>query len=105
VSDQICRICGQPLERHQLMLWQGVAHTVVRDEQGRVAHHCSRHAGEGDYFNGQVQILQSIVRSLRNRAGRLRTLGRSWSPDDLDEYSNKLADDIERLQGYLEKYY
>lgn len=54
---------------------------------------------------GEIEQLRTTIRSLRYRAGRMRTTGTPWDADDLVDYSDKLAADRERLLGYDVEYY
>lgn len=96
-ASRICRICGQPAEAHGVALHGGVAHTVIRDATGVVVAYCSAVEADREYSLGQHNALTAVIRSLRNRAGRLRTRGEVWEPCDLYDYSDKLANDAERL--------
>lgn len=98
-----CLICKQPEFAHRIAFWDGVAHTIAPSVDGRMAH-CSREYSDIEHLRGQIQALMTIVRSLRWRAGRMRTLGGCWEPDDLDEYSNKVMTDIERLERLIREW-
>lgn len=103
MKENKCRMCSEPESAHRIIFWDGVAHTVSQNANGRIVH-CSQYYADRDHFYGQIQALTTIVRSLRNRAGRLRNTGEQWQPDDLVSYSDKLANDIERLQRILNEY-
>jgi hypothetical protein len=101
----ICAVCGFPIEQHAVELRCGVAHTVVRGVDGRLLHSCSQSAGDREYTRGELARMQTIVRSLRYRAGR------AWKRDQyqysiaLDDYSNKVEADRKKLLAYLDQWY
>lgn len=101
----ICKVCGFPIEEHELRIRWGVAHTFVRGADGNVLTSCSEAANDYNDFRGQITALTTIVRSLRWRAGRLRTQGTTWHDYDLDIWANKLAHDIERLRRLIVEHY
>lgn len=70
MSTTTCRICGFPAAQHTVELADGVAHTVVRGVDGKTLSCCSTEAASRDYLRGEISRLRTIVRSLRNRAGR-----------------------------------
>lgn len=90
-----CRMCGQPEAAHRIVFWDGVAHTTAIGADGHTVL-CSQRYAERDYYQGRVNALMTVVRSLRTRAGRLRNRGQHWTPDDLNTYSDYLARDVER---------
>jgi hypothetical protein len=104
-NPQICKVCGFPLDQHEVMLRWGIAHTAARDVDGRITHWCSEAAVDYSDFHGQIQALTTIVRSLRWRAGRLRSQGTVWHNYDLEYWATKIARDIERLQKLVVEHY
>jgi len=104
MSD-ICIVCGFPAEQHVVELRCGIAHTVVRGVGGKLLHRCSEAAAAREYTRGELARMQTIVRSLRYRAGR------AWKRDQLqystalDDYSNKVEADRNRLLAYFKQWY
>jgi hypothetical protein len=104
-ESPICRVCGFPLDQHALEVYRGAAHAVMRGTDGKVIRHCSQAAGDYTYTLGQMAELSTIVRSLRWRAGRLRSQGTVWHNYDLEYWATKIARDIERLQRQIVEHY
>ena len=100
----ICKVCGQPLDQHELVTRWGVAHAGWRDLGGRLTA-CSEAVADYNQISGRIDALTTIVRSLRWHAGRLRTKGATWDADDLDTQSNKFSRDIDRLLRNTQEYY
>jgi hypothetical protein len=103
VPENKCRMCEQPEAAHRIVFWDGVAHTVAHSADGK-AIYCSQQYADRDYYQGQILALSAVVRSLRMRAGRLRSRGWRWEPDHLVEYSDKLVKDIERFRKILSRW-
>jgi hypothetical protein len=97
-----CRMCGQPEAAHRIVFWDGVAHTMAHDASDKLVY-CSQQYADRDHFYGQIRALATVVRSLRMRAGRLRSRGWHWEPDHLVEYSDKLVRDIKRFRKIIEQ--
>lgn len=100
MSNAICLVCGQPLAAHRLQLYGGVAHTVAPDGSS-----CSRNDSERQGFVGEINILRTIIRSLRWRAGRLRTSNARWDDEHLLRYSDHWQQRIDRYLSILDAYY
>lgn len=100
MTEPICLVCGQPLEVHQVQLWGGVAHTIAPD-----GHWCSRDEGERLMYVGEINILRTVIRSLRWRAGRLRRDNARWDDENLLRYSDHWQQRIDRYMDTLERYY
>lgn len=105
IEPQICTVCGFPLDQHELRIRWGVAHAFVRGADGKALWSCSESACDYNDFRGQISTLTTIVRSLRWRARRLSNQGKEWYPDDLSEWADKLARDIERLRQIIAEHY
>jgi hypothetical protein len=103
LTNETCKVCGQPLDSHFVVLRQGLAHTAVK--QDTYTRYCSDEEAERQHLLGRIEALLTIVRSLRQRAGRLRNRGRVWTPEDIEVYIDKLIGDRERLIGYEQRYY
>jgi hypothetical protein len=103
MPENKCRMCGQPEAAHQIVFWDGVAHTKAYDAKGKPVY-CSQSYADHDFYQGQIQALTTVVRSLRARGGRLRSRGEQWAPDDLVRYSDKLVRDIERFRKMLSRW-
>lgn len=101
----ICKVCGFPIESHEVRIRWGVAHTFVRGADEKVLWSCSEAANDYNDFRGQITTLTTIVRSLRWRAGRLRSQNTTWRDDDLDTWADKIARDIARLQRLIVEHY
>lgn len=105
MSEQhVCKVCGQLLADHFLVLRCGVAHTAILDSQGR-ARSCSDMESERMYYQGRIQALITIVRSLRWHAGRLRTKDGAWRCWELGRYASKKAAEVEGLERMAEENY
>jgi len=102
MSDQ-CAMCGMALSAHSVAIRDGVAHTVVYDTERR-PWFCSDDAAGRAYLRGEINRLLVIIRSLRNRAGRLRNADALWDYDDLLMYAEGLVRERERLIGYETQY-
>lgn len=96
-----CAVCGQLIAFHRIIRWGGVAHTLSPDGQ----RWCSREEGERQQFVGEIDTLRAIIRSLRWRAGRLRTRNERWYEYDLVSYSDHWQKQLERYLQILEEYY
>lgn len=99
----MCKVCGRPLDSHFVVLRYGIAHTGVY--QDNYTRYCSEEEAERQHLLGRIEALLTVVRSLRQRAGRLRNRGRVWVPEDIEVYIDKLIGDRERLIGYEQRYY
>lgn len=99
-TTDTCAVCGHMLALHRVELWDGVAHTVGPD--GR---RCSREATERERFVGQVDMLRTIIRSLRWHAGRLRTNDERWDAGHLIDYSDHWQKRLDRYLRILDEYY
>lgn len=105
MSDKTtCKVCKQPLAVHHLVLIWGVAHAAVYDGSGH-SRPCSEIASDWSHIQGRIQALESVIRSLRWHAGRLRTNNRQWDTGDLADYSDRWAKQIEQLIGNTQEYY
>lgn len=103
MSETICKVCGCALDDHFVVLRSGTAHTGVNiDNRPRF---CSEEEAERQHLMGRIGALQTIIRSLRNRAGRLHNRGQFWTPEHLGIYADNLAKDRERLIGFEQRYY
>lgn len=100
MSNAICLVCAQPLEVHRLHLWGGVAHTVAPNGRS-----CSRNETERYTYIGQIRMLQTIIRSLRWRAGRLRVANARWDDENLLRYSDHWQQQVDRYEQTLERHY
>lgn len=100
MNNAICLVCGQPLEAHRLQLWHGVAHTVAPDGSS-----CSRNDTERHGYVGEINTLQTVIRSLRWRAGRLRVANARWNDENLLRYSDHWQQQIDRYEQTLERHY
>lgn len=98
-----CRFCGHPADDHFVVIRNGVAHTGVYEGDRRIL--CSLDEASRHFMFGEIWALQTIVRSLRYRAGRLRNAGRTWTHEHVNEYADKVARDRESLIGYEQRYY
>lgn len=98
-----CKVCGQDLSVHHFVMRNGVAHAAVFVD-GR-SRSCSEIDADHHYTLGEIAILHTIIRSLRWRAGRLRTTESHWNADDLLIYSDKLQADRDRFVGFDVKYH
>lgn len=99
-ATDTCAVCGHMLALHRVELWGGVAHTV-----GPSGRRCSRGEVERMHFVGQIDILRTVIRSLRWRAGRLRTTIARWDEEDLMCYSDHWQQRLDRYLAILEEYY
>jgi hypothetical protein len=97
MSDQICKVCAQPLAAHVLTLRDGVAHTAVAMD-GRMQS-CSKQDANYNWYWADVCRLNTIIRSLRYRAGRLRSKGGTWDAHTIYNYTKELA----RYRGQSER--
>lgn len=100
MNEPTCSVCGHTLSTHRLQLWYGVAHTVALDGSS-----CSRNDGERMGFVGEINTLRTIIRSLRWRAGRLRTRSAEWGEEDLILYSDHWQKRLDRFLAILDEYY
>lgn len=100
----ICKICGKLCSAHTVQIKWGIAQAGTYDADGRFDS-CSARQAEYEHNWGRRSELQTLVRSLRWRAGRLRTQNSVWTADDLDERANKAVKIIEMLEGHVELYY
>lgn len=98
--QSICLVCGQPLEAHRIQMWGGVAHTVALG--GKL---CSLDESERQQYIGQIRALQTVIRSLRWRAGRLRRDSARWDDENLLRYSDHWQQQIDRYEQTLTSYY
>jgi hypothetical protein len=105
VSEQpaVCKVCGQAIEAHRTWLRWGEPHAGVEVE-GKLRS-CTELIAESNYNAARRWTLQTFVRSLRWHAGRLRTRGATWTPNDLDERANKAVKEIEMLERQVDAYY
>jgi len=101
----ICVVCGFPAEQHAVELRCGIAHTVVRGVDGKLLHRCSEVAADREYTRGELARMQTIIRSLRNRAGRARKRGNSMPTVALADYASKVEADRNRILAYFEQWY
>lgn len=99
----LCKVCKQPLDAHALIMYDGVAHTIVY--LGNEKRLCSVADADRRYLTGEIMRLKSIIRSLRNRAGRLRRREAYDTADAFDLYSDKVVADCNRLINGLRQYY
>lgn len=101
-----CKVCGLPLDAHQVGFRGGVAHAVARDrETNHILSWCSETDRDRSYTVGQIATLRTIVRSLRYMAGRARTKGDESRAAALADYSFKVETDRDRLIGNLARWY
>lgn len=106
MSEQIvCKVCGFPLDQHSVELRWGVAQAIVRGPDGKRLWACSEATNDYNDFRGQISTLGTMVRSLRWRAGRLRSKQAHWQDYDLDLWANKLERDIQRLRKLVVEHY
>jgi hypothetical protein len=105
IEPSICKVCGFPAEKHEVRIRWGVAHTFVRGADDKELWACSEAACDYNDFRGQISTLTAIRRSLRWRAGRLRSEGTTYHHTDLDWWANKITVDITRLQRLIAEYY
>jgi hypothetical protein len=103
MNAAICRVCKQPLEAHALVMDRGVAHTVVYLDDRRLV--CSEVYSDRQYLIGEIAQLTTVVRSLRNRAGRARNRGEHAAAQALNTYGDKLAREREQLTDINQRYY
>jgi hypothetical protein len=96
--NEACKVCGQSPDSHFVVLRYGIAHTAVK--QDTYTRYCSEEEAERQHLLGRIEALLTIIRSLRQWAGRLRNRGRVWAPEDIEVYTDKLIGDRERLIGY-----
>lgn len=99
-STRRCRYCGKPADQHFMeVLPDGTPSMSVWKDTKKIR--CTQSNADAEYFRGRIQALQTVVRSLRNRAGRLLRQGTRWDDDDLRRYSDHWVDDLERTQRSL----
>lgn len=92
-----CRVCGFPIDQHTVELRGGVAHAVYSADDGTLIVRCSLEYAERERLSGEIDRLRTIVRSLRNRAGRAYTK-QQWSKGvTLGEYADFVAAERDRL--------
>jgi ATP-dependent exoDNAse (exonuclease V) beta subunit len=103
VNETICKVCGRPPDEHFVRLRYGIAHTCVNTTDR--PRFCSAEESERQHMLGRIEALLTVIRSLRNRVGRLRSRGRVWAPEDVEAYTDKLLKDREHLIGYEQLYY
>lgn len=65
MTEEVCEVCGLPIDQHAIILRNGVAHTIVPGKST-----CSAAAGDREYTRGQIAEMLTIIRSLRYMAGR-----------------------------------
>lgn len=99
----VCKVCGKICSAHTVQFRWGIAHAGTYTD-GRFVPCSERHA-EHQYTLAQVWELETLVRSLRWNAGRMRTKGKVWTPDDLDERSNKAVKRMDMLRRQIAEYY
>lgn len=104
MSIDACKVCGKPLYEHHVVLLWGVAHAAVRRENG-TWDSCSERSSDYYHIAGRLAARETIVRSLRWHAGRLRTKNAEWLAHDLDRYADKIARDIDKLIRATRDYY
>lgn len=68
-QSDTCKVCGQRLATHHLVIRWDVAHAAIYGKDGRSVP-CSEIAGEESNIQGRIQGLETIVRSLRWHATR-----------------------------------
>jgi hypothetical protein len=69
VNETICKVCGRPPDEHFVRLRFGIAHTCVNTTDGPCF--CSEQEADRQHVLGRIETLLGVIRSLRNRAGRL----------------------------------
>lgn len=99
-----CKVCNRPLSLHQVVLSDGVAHTVIFNDKGQRTW-CSDEDRDRHYMLGEIQALRGFVRSLRYRAGQLRNAERTWNHEDLLTYSDRFFDRRNELLDHDRKYH
>jgi len=85
-AHSLCRICGQLAALHSIEMVDGVAHTVSHSPAGRRVL-CSLEAGSHERMLGELDQMRTIIRSLRNRAGRAYRQDRTGWGDALSNYA------------------
>jgi hypothetical protein len=104
-ASDLCKVCGFPVEEHKVRIRWGVAHTFVRGADGKELWSCSESACDYNDFRGQISTLTTIRRSLRWRAGRLRSDSATYHDYDLDWWANKITVHITQLQRLIDEHY
>ena len=102
-NPAVCKVCGKALDEHALVFRFGVAHAAVYRDNRLVS--CSELHAEADYMRGRLTTLETTIGSLRWHAGRLRTMGRVWTPDDLVAHADKLRRRVTNLSRQFWHYY
>jgi hypothetical protein len=103
-TSEICRVCGKNLDQHFLDFYDSTAHAGSYDDAGR-PRHCSVLYAERRGFVDDCNRLQTIIRSLRYRSGRLWRQGVWDHANLLSEYARLLEKDRERVLGLLKRWY
>lgn len=100
----VCKVCGKPCSAHTVHFRWGVAHAGTWDANARF-NSCSERYAEYEHNWGRRQELETLIRSLRWHAGRLRSRNAVWTAEDLIKRSDQAVKLLEMLQRHVAEYW